>query len=153
MSGAAPNGGEMVAPGAIELALRKADGSFIDVGDLRGQVVVLFVFATFDGVSQMALHPLRAIAERHPDVHIIGIAAQPGARLLIDPYEHALHPPFTVTYDPEERVHTAEGPLGAIEAVPTIVVLDRRGLIAARHVGLADEAALLAMLRRAGVRE
>jgi hypothetical protein len=148
ISGRAP-----AAPGAVELALRRADGSFIDVGDLRGHVVVLFVFATYDAISQLAIHPLRAIAERYPNVRIVGIAAEPSARLLIGPYEHALHPPFPVTYDPEELVHSGEGPLGELEAVPTVIVLDREGVPAGRHVGLADERRLQELLRGAGVRD
>lgn len=132
------SGPEPRVEGAIELALRLPDGRFVDVGDLRGHVVLLFVFATFDANSQAALHPLREIAEQSPDVRILGIAAQPSARLLVDAYVYALNPPFPVTYDPEERVPIGESMLGPIEAIPTFIVLDARGVPAGRHVGYAD---------------
>lgn len=118
--------------------MRRPDGRFIDVGDLRGHVVLLFVFATFDAMSQLALHPLRELAEADRDLRIVGIAAQPSARLLVDAYVHALSPPFPVTYDPEELVPVGESSLGVIDAVPTFIVLDRRGVPAARHVGFAS---------------
>jgi hypothetical protein len=133
----------------IELTLRRADGTFIEVGELRGDVVLLFVFATFDATSQMVLTPLRAIAERFPDTRIIGIAAQPSARLLVDAYEHALSPPFIVTYDPEETVAEGQSALGEIEGVPTLIVLDRRGVEVARHFGFADEARIAELLAAA----
>jgi hypothetical protein len=138
------------APGAIELTLRRADGVFLEVGELRGQVVLLFVLATFDAMSQMALTPLRAIAEAYPETAIVGVAAQPSARLLVEAYESALEPPFPITYDPQERVAEGESMLGEIEGVPTFIVLDRRGREVARHVGFADEARLAELLAAAG---
>jgi hypothetical protein len=148
-SGGDPTG-EQVAEGAVELALRRPDGQFIDVGDLRGRVVLLFVFATFDAMSQLVLHPLRALAEESPNLRIIGIAAQPNARLLVDAYVHALSPPFPVTYDPEERVQAGQSSLGAIDAVPAFIVLDRRGLPVARHYGFADAERLRELVGDAG---
>src|SRR5690606_26323270 len=102
-----------------------------------------------DAMSQMALTPLRHIAEDYPDVAIVGIAAQPSARLLVEAYELALEPPFPIAYDPEERVAEGESTLGEIEGVPTFIVLDRRGREVARHLGFADEARLRELLAAA----
>lgn len=145
-----PNAPEPVAEGAVELALRRADGSFIDIGDLRGSVVVLFVFATFDGVSQATLRPLTNLVERQPDVRVVGIAAQPSARQLLDAYEHALSPPFPITYDPEDHVQTGASTLGALELIPTLIVLDRRGVEVGRHVGFIEDEELTELVARAG---
>ncbi len=153
VSGPLPTGGgEARDLAAIELALRSADGSFLDVGELRGQPVLLFVFATFDSVSQLALHSLQEIARAHPDLAIVGIAAEPSARLLIEPYQHALNPPFQVTYDPEETVSEGQSSLGEIEAIPTFIALDARGVVVGRHVGFAEPPQLEELLRAAGVR-
>jgi len=140
---------EAAAEGAIELTLRRADGTFVDVGELRGQIVVLFVLATFDGPSQMALLPLRSLAEQSPEIRILGIAAQPSARLLVDAYENALSPPFPVTYDPEDTVAAGTSSLGELEAVPTLIVLDRRGVEAARFTGFCDGACLTELIAQA----
>ena len=128
--------------GSIELALRRTDGTFLDVGELRGHIVVLLVLATFDGPSQMTLRPLGHLVETIPDIEVIGIAAQPSARLLVDAYEHALQPPFPITYDPEETVAAGSSALGPIEAIPTVVVLDRDGVEVGRHTGYCDDACL-----------
>lgn len=145
-------GGEARAQGAIELALRRPDGTFLDIGEMRGTPILIFVFATFDAVSQVELHPLQEIARAHPDLPIIGIAAQPGARLLVEAYEHALNPPFQVTYDPEETVSEGQSSLGPIEAVPTFIMLDRRGVPVGRHVGFAEQPELEALVRAGGAR-
>ena len=148
MSGPETAGSERPAAvaGSVELTLRRADGTFLEVGEQRGRPVLLFVFATFDGVSQMLLTPLRNVAERHPDLVVIGIAAQPSARLLIDAYEHALEPPFPITYDPQETVAEGESALGEIEGIPTLILLDSRGVPAGRLSGFADETRIEALL-------
>lgn len=138
---------------AIELTLRYPDGTFLEVGELRGQVVLLFVFATYDAMSQMTLTPLGSITERFPDVRVIGVAAQHSARLLVDAFENALSPPFPITYDPVGDVSEGHSALGEIEAVPTLVALDRRGMEVARTTGFTDEAQIARMLSAAGARE
>lgn len=141
-------GGERVpaTEGSVELALRRADGTFIDVGELRGEPVLLVILATFDGTSQMLLRPLREVAARHPELRMIGVAAEPSARLLIGPYETALEPPFAVTYDPEEQVREGTSALGPIDTVPTLILLDDRGVEAGRLTGFQRADAIEALL-------
>lgn len=97
----------------------------------------------------MTVRPLRALVETDPTVEVIGIAAQPGARLLVDAYEHALAPPFPITYDPIDSITGGTSALGVVEAIPTLVVLDRRGVPAARFTGYCDDACLAELLRAA----
>jgi hypothetical protein len=123
----------------VELALRAPDGRFVDVGDLRGRPTLLWVFATFDGVCQAAIRPLSRFARAHPEVHVVGVAAQPNAQLLLDAYQSALQPPFVLTYDADERVTEGTSDLGDVDTVPTYVMLDAEGMEVARHTGFAGE--------------
>lgn len=133
----------------IELTLRRAGGEWLHLGDLRGRPVILFVFATWDGVSQASLRPLSRFARHYEDVHVVGIAAQPGAEQLVDPYERALAPPFPLTYDPAGDVTNGTSPLGRIPAVPTFIALDARGLIIGRHIGFPNTNTLEGLRDRA----
>ena len=135
-------------PDAVELALRRPDGTFVDIGELRGAPLLLVVFATFDTTSQMLLRPLSELHEREPELRMVGVAAQPSARLLVDAYEHALSPPYTVTYDPEDVVAEGRSDLGEI-ALPTLIVLDARGVEVARHAGFADADRIAALVAQA----
>src|SRR5687768_16814705 len=123
----------------LELALRTPTGEFVDIGDLRGRPTLLFLFATFDGVSQAALRPLARFVRAHPDVHVLGIAAQPNAAPLLEAYRLALAPSFTLTYDPEERITEGTSNLGDVDTVPTYIMLDADGMEVARHTGFAGE--------------
>ncbi len=127
---------------AIELGLRRPDGDWIHLGDLRGQPLFVFLFATFDGVSQASLRPLSRFRRTHDDVHMVGIAAQPDANQLLDPYERALQPPFPLTYDPQHDVHHGTSVLGRIEQIPTLIVYDENGFEVERYVGFPSERTL-----------
>jgi peroxiredoxin len=122
----------------VELDLRTTENVFITLGDMRGRIVVLFIFATFDDISLAELRPLSAFVRYHPEVDVVGIAVQPGADQFAAAWEATLDPPFLVTFDPEERIALGTTDLGALDAVPTIIVLDAEGMIRARHVGFAS---------------
>ncbi len=126
----------------VELTVRTPSGEWIYVGDLRGQPVLLVFVATYDGVSQAALVPLRRFAGAREDVHVVGVLVQQEADALVDAWVHALDPPFPVGYDPEGTLADADGPLGAIETVPTFVALDANGVVVERRVGYQGERAL-----------
>lgn len=131
----------------IELALRTPEGVFVDLGDLRGKPVVLFVFATFDPVSQAATRPLARFQRAHADdAHVVGVAVQPNAAELVGPWSQALGITFTVTYEPEPRILAGATDLGNIAGVPSYIVLDADGVVVARHTGFASENKLARLL-------
>ncbi len=136
----------------IELALRRPAGDWIHVGDLRGRPVLLFVFATYDPACQAALRPLSRFARHHPDVHVIGVAAQPDAELLVDAYESALTPGFPLTYDPEHDLRYGTSPLGRIAGIPLFIMLDASGFEVGRYHGFPSSRSLDMLLERARAR-
>jgi len=116
---------------------------------MRGQPVLLFVFATYDGASQAAVRTVALYMHDFPEARVVGVAAQYGAEELVDAWVYALAPPFPVGYEVEDRVATGQSDLGAIEAVPTFVALDARGVEVDRRVGFQTEQTLIEMMRRA----
>ena len=73
----------------LNLGVRLSDGRWLELADLRGTPVLLFVFATFDAVSQAALKSLRPFVPQHPEVVVVGIAAQPRAAQLVEAWNYA----------------------------------------------------------------
>jgi len=137
----------------VDLTLRMTDGGILATSDLRGAPTLLFLFATFDGASQAALRPIRRFVADHPDVQIVGVAVQPQAPRLADAWVVALDPPFPVGWEPEETILEGTSVLGAVEAVPTLVMLDAAGVEVDRHVGFPPERRLGELARAAGVTE
>ena len=136
----------------LKLTVRLADGEWIDVGDLRGRLVLVVLLTTYDAVCQAQLVPLNHIAHRHPEIPIVGVLSQEEASQLLAAYVDAVHPAFPLGYDADAKVLVGETAIGSIEAVPLIVSLDRTGRIVERHVGFAGEGDIEAILSRADAR-
>ena len=131
----------------LDLGLRLSDGRWLELADLRGTPVLLFVFATFDAVSQASLTSLRPFVPQHPEVIVIGIAAQPRALQLVEAWAYALDPPFVVGADPYGRVENGESTLGKIETVPTYILYDANGYEIERTTGLVTEGDLAQLVQ------
>ncbi|MGB3050969.1 MAG: hypothetical protein WBB42_08210 [Polyangiales bacterium] len=123
----------------LDLGLRLTDGRWVELGELRGTPVLLFVFATFDAVSQASLTSLRPFVPQHPELIVIGVAAQPRAGQLVEAWGYALDPPFVLGANPYGRVENGESMLGKIETVPTYILYDADGYEIARTTGLLSE--------------
>jgi len=140
---ASQQGGRSVGSGErLDLGLRLSDGRWLELADLRGTPVLLFVFATFDAVSQASLKSLRPFVPQHPGLIVVGVAAQPRAQQLVEAWAYALDPPFVVGTDPYGRVENGESSLGKIEIVPTYILYDAKGYEVARTTGLLTEGEL-----------
>ncbi len=131
----------------LDLGIRLSDGRWLELADLRGVPVLLFVFATFDAVSQASLKSLRPFVPQHPELLVIGVAAQPRASQLVDAWSYALDPPFPVGADPTGRVENGESMLGKIETVPTYILFDAEGRELDRTSGLLSEGDLAELVR------
>ena len=125
--------------GRLNLGIRLSDGRWLELADLRGTPVLLFVFATFDAVSQASLTSLRPFVPQHPEVIVVGVAAQPRAGQLVEAWAYALDPPFVVGANPYGRVENGESTLGKIETVPVYILYDVDGYQVGRATGLVTE--------------
>jgi len=107
-SGVQETSPESVGGARLDLGLRLSDGRWLELADLRGTPVLLFVFATFDAGSQASLTSLRPFVPQHPEVVVVGVAAQPRAAQLVEAWAYALDPPFVVGANPYGRVESGE---------------------------------------------
>jgi len=88
---------------------------------------------------------------QHPELIVIGVAAQPRAAPLVEAWEYALDPPFVVGADPYGRVENGESTLGKIEAVPTYILYDADGYEIVRRTGLMTEGDLAELVEPVSV--
>ncbi len=131
----------------LQLGIRLSDGRWLELSDVRGTPVLLFVFATFDMVSQASLKALRPFVQQHPEVLVIGVAAEPRATQLVEAWAHALDPPFVVGSNPYGKVENGQSSLGRIEIVPTYILYNSEGYELERVTGYRSEGELEAMVR------
>lgn len=121
----------------LNLALKVPGQDLFDLSDLRGRRVLVFVFATWDEISQAALVPLERLHAGHPELQIVGVAAQPDAEQLLEGYTAALEPSFTLSWEPEGTLLAGTSALGALQVIPSYAMIDAHGQVRIAHTGFA----------------
>ncbi|HEX2676027.1 MAG TPA: TlpA disulfide reductase family protein [Polyangiales bacterium] len=133
----------------LEMTLARPDGSRFELGAMRGKPMLLFLFATYDDPSQLALNYLERTLRREPDLATLGIALQPDAASFLEPYRSALSVSFPLSFDPNGDVLHGQTALGRIASIPCFVVLDAEGHIVATRYGVLREAELHELIEKA----
>ncbi|NYV76735.1 TlpA disulfide reductase family protein [Streptomyces sp. UH6] len=114
------------------------DGQQLDVADHRGEVVVLNVWASWCSPCRAEAPHLVDTAEetRSEGVRFLGIATR-DTRSLALAFEEKYGVTYPSLYDPTGRLILSGFPKGTLhpQAVPSTVVVDRKGRIAARALG------------------
>jgi peroxiredoxin len=111
----------------LKLALARADGRSIELSAYGGQPLLLFMFATYDQASQLALVKLTQFLSQHGSVQVAGVLMQPDAATFLPLFKEAVALPFEVYYDQDLRILKGESPLGKLNGIPTFVALDPTG--------------------------
>ena len=99
-------------------------------------------FTTYDEASQLALTPLTNFLAAHKQLQALGIATQPNPEALLPLYRDALGLAFPLVYEAEPQIVSGQSMLGRIDTVPTYVLLDASGRVAARHTGALSDTQL-----------
>src|SRR5262245_19077149 len=127
-------------------ALQSTDGSTVNLETLRGKIVVLSFGGTWVPLTARELPALQKLADRNAargvQVYWVSINSdKQGARNYISNTDlqafvqkNGLRAP--VLRDPEQRLYKELG----LDALPTVVILDRQGKVVRKHVGFGTDA-------------
>jgi hypothetical protein len=129
LTGCASGPGAPPTAAPLTLALARVDGRRIELSAYGGQPLLLFIFATYDESSQLALVKLTQFLSQHAAVQVAGVLMQPDAATFLPLFKEAVSLPFEVYYDDEQRMLKGESPLGKLGAVPAFVALDATGRV------------------------
>jgi hypothetical protein len=133
----------------ISLQLTTTDGQIVELSDQRGGLVLLFVLATYDGLSQAAVRPVSRFTREATDTVVLGVVAERDAASFAPIYASSLLPPYTVVYDAQATITDGTSQLGELPGVPTFYMIDAHGVVSERRTGFLTEADLYAMRDRA----
>lgn len=113
---------------------RTLDADSISLADLRGQVVLLNVWATWCPPCREEIPVLQALHEEHAGegLRVVGVSVDAAGegeavRRFVDDYGVT----FEIWLDPRERVSSIFRTAG----VPTTLLIDREGRLVWRHLG------------------
>jgi thiol-disulfide isomerase/thioredoxin len=128
----------------ISLAGETLDGESLDLADLRGRVVVVNIWGSWCGPCRQEAPELQEASDRlaADDVEFVGL----NTRDQVEP-ARAFVERFDITYpsiqDPDGRLQLAFRDTLPPAAIPSTIVLDREGRVAARIIGPLSSVAVL----------
>ncbi|MCT4356383.1 TlpA family protein disulfide reductase [Streptomyces sp. Je 1-79] len=140
--------GERTAPGKI--AGETVDGERLDIADLKGKVVVLNAWGSWCSPCRAeAPHFARVAADlKGEGVEFVGLNTRDFNKQQAVTFEEDYKVPYPSLYDPAGKLILNGFPKGTLnlQAIPSTVVLDKDGKIAARALMALDEKKLRSMI-------
>lgn len=133
--------------GPVEITGTDFAGQLVDVSAWRGDVVVVNTWYAACPPCRAEAPDLVAAATDYADegVHVLGINFTDDAGAA-QAFERTFSVPYPSVADTQSTAVAALQGTVALDAVPTTVVLDREGKVAARILGRADASTLRALI-------
>lgn len=123
---------------APDFILSDADGDTIRLSAFRGQVVVLNFWATWCNPCRIEIPWFIEFQQKHSHqgFSVIGVSLDDEGWATVLPYLRQQGVNYPVVLGESELLQS----YGGVEALPTTLILDRKGRVAAAHVGLVSKA-------------
>ncbi|MEU8467763.1 TlpA disulfide reductase family protein [Streptomyces sp. NPDC029006] len=142
-----PSGKRTAVP---ELSGKTVDGKTLDVADYQGKVVVLNVWGSWCGPCREEAKYFAQVSKRYEGkgVQFVGINTRDASTIPALAFEKARGITYPSLYDPTGRLmlRFKKGTLNP-QLVPSTLIIDRHGKIAARALEPLDDTTLLKMVK------
>ncbi|MFB6633462.1 TlpA family protein disulfide reductase [Streptomyces sp. NPDC056362] len=140
--------GERTAPN--DIAGETLDGKRLDVADLKGKIVVLNAWGSWCGPCRAEAPHFAKVAKdlKARGVEFVGLNTRDPNKQPAIAFEEDYGVPYPSLYDPQGKLILFGFPKGTLnpQAIPSTVVLDKEGKIAARSLMALDEKKLRSMI-------
>jgi hypothetical protein len=117
----------------LRLPALAAPDTALDVADMRGRIVVIHVFASWSLSAQADVESLNRVHDRSAAV-VIGVGVDLDGAKTLRPWQRGSDARYPIAIASDD-VRAGRTDLGAVDRVPTTLILDRDGSEARRHVG------------------
>lgn len=133
--------------GPVEIAGTDFAGGAVDVADWRGDVVVLNTWYAGCPPCRAEAPDMVGIATDYASdgVHVLGINSTDDAGAA-QAFERAFEIPYPSVHDADGAAVAALQGVVPVQAVPTTVILDQDGKVAARVLGVIDATTVRALI-------
>ncbi len=120
----------------VEFKLAAGSGAW-KPSNAKGKVVLLDFWATFCKPCKGSFPKLQALHEKYKDsgLVIVGVAEDDEPKALVPAFLKETGAKFMILVDPEQ---TAANPPFKVSAMPTELIIDRKGIVRHRHEGLRE---------------
>jgi peroxiredoxin len=122
---------------ALDISLPTLRGETLRLAELRGQVVLLNIWATWCYPCRAEMPAMAALYRRystHQPFTIVAVANDPQGREVVEPFVEAHKLPFPILLDPDNSLAMQLD----LPGIPSSYLLDQQGRIVLREVGQRD---------------
>jgi cytochrome c biogenesis protein CcmG, thiol:disulfide interchange protein DsbE len=102
------------------------------LADLRGHVAIVDFWATWCGPCAYAMPHLVALAHKYPELRVVGISDEDAGDITAYVKAHGID--YTVARDADDVITGHY----LVTGLPTLVIVDKAGVVRALHVGAGD---------------
>jgi cytochrome c biogenesis protein CcmG/thiol:disulfide interchange protein DsbE len=130
---------------APDFLLKDASGSSVRLSDLRGKVVLLNFWATWCAPCRLEIPWFVEFQKtyRDRDFAILGVSLDEDGWNAVRPYVQMSNVNYTVATGNDDVAR-----LYGANSLPTTLIIDRSGRVAARHVGICEKSEYESEIRR-----
>ncbi|HKK45726.1 MAG TPA: redoxin domain-containing protein [Balneolaceae bacterium] len=146
-SGQNGTGYDLVGKKAKNFDLTSFSGKKINLKDLRGKVVVLDFWATWCGPCREAHPHLQKLYSEYKDDGLVVLGINSESKQKVQHYMNENGYTFTNLMDPDQSV----GMDYRVDAIPSVFVINRKGIVNSHLVGYQPESALRKAIKKAGL--
>ena len=117
--------------------LKDVDGKTVKLEDFKGKVVILDFWATWCGPCRMEIPGFIQLQKQYDKqgLAVIGVSLDEAEPQAVKAFMKKLGMNYSVVMGESQIARE----YGGIEAIPTTFVIDRQGMIVAKHIGYADK--------------
>jgi peroxiredoxin len=128
-----------------DVSLPALGGKQVHLRDLRGKILLVDFWATWCGPCKETIPDLVTLQERHrrDGLEVIGISLDVQGEAAVAAFAKQYRMNYTILLGNDRTVRA----FGGIVGIPTSFVVDRRGRIVKRFVGVVDAAAYEDVIR------
>jgi len=130
---------------APDFSLIDTKGKKISLSDFKGKVVILDFWATWCPPCRRGIPDLISIKKQYKNkIAIVGISLDTDSKSEVVPFAKKYGINYHIVYGTNKVVHD----YGNIEAIPTSFIINQKGEIVNRHVGLTPKEVYLSEINK-----
>jgi len=132
---------------AMDFELKEIQGAQVRLSDYRGKIVLLDFWATWCPPCRKELPSIEKLHRQFADKDVVVLGINDEDSGTVKGFLKKNEYTIPTLMDSKKNVHRMYG----ARAIPTVIVIDRNGVIRAHYIGGRTEAELLAALKTAGL--
>jgi thiol-disulfide isomerase/thioredoxin len=120
---------------APEFAVKRIDGGTVNLADARGKVVLLNFWATWCGPCRMEVPDLVELQKKYEDrLQVIGLVIDDADEDAVRKFAKR----YSINYPVAMATDEMRFQFGGVPALPTSFIIDGKGRVVQKHIGLRD---------------